>query len=104
MSLGPFTFTLQSVFISVVSTAIVFPVNFVVIFIFRRTRPKDNRLHQSNQTQSSKYGWRSITGMRSHSCIINYIVCMVSKTSLRSMLKCRFLTVGEKEDVKKPEI
>ena len=63
MKIGPVEFTLQSVFVSVVSTAIVFPISFIVVTIFRKTRPKPNKLQQSNQVQSSnKYGWKTLSG------------------------------------------
>lgn len=63
VKIGPVEFTLQSVFVSVVSTAIVFPISFIVVTIFRKTRPKPNKLQQSNQVQSSnKYGWKTLSG------------------------------------------
>lgn len=61
ITVGPFTFTLQQLFVSVVSTAIVFPPNLLLVTIFRKVRPKKNSVLQSNQKISSKSKkWRNI--------------------------------------------
>ncbi|XP_019631004.1 PREDICTED: polycystic kidney disease protein 1-like 2 [Branchiostoma belcheri] len=38
--LGPLVFTLSQLWISFVSTLIVFPVNFIIVYVFRKSRPK----------------------------------------------------------------
>ncbi|XP_025099956.1 uncharacterized protein LOC112567446 isoform X4 [Pomacea canaliculata] len=42
-SVGPFTLTPEQVFIGVVSNLIVFPVNFLVVYLFRKARPRRKR-------------------------------------------------------------
>ena len=61
ISFGPFEFTLHQLFISVVTTCIVFPPSLLIITIFRRVKPKSNGVMQSNQRfsqKSSKFKWR----------------------------------------------
>ena len=63
LSLGPFQFTLHQVFISVVSTAIVFPPSLAIVTIFRKSRGKRNSVMQSNQSlskRSRKFRWRKL--------------------------------------------
>lgn len=60
LNLGPFSFTLHQLFISVVTTAIVFPPNLIIVTIFRKARPKKNAVMQMNQSKSNKFKWRTI--------------------------------------------
>ena len=63
LKLGPFSFTLHQLFISVVTTLIVFPPSLAIVTIFRKARPKKNTIQQQNQVQSQKTRkahWRSV--------------------------------------------
>ncbi|XP_055955042.1 uncharacterized protein LOC126809611 [Patella vulgata] len=61
LTLGPFQFTLQQVYISVVSTLIVFPVSFILVTFFRRCRPKKNTIMQNHQqVKRNKFKWKNI--------------------------------------------
>eukprot|EP00058_Branchiostoma_floridae_P003691 XP_002589179.1 hypothetical protein BRAFLDRAFT_84927 [Branchiostoma floridae] len=46
--LGPFVFTPSQLWISVVSTLIVFPVNFVIVYVFTKSRPNPWKTKQSS--------------------------------------------------------
>lgn len=46
LSIGPFSFTLHQLFISVVSTLIVFPPSLAIVSIFKKARPKKNSIMQ----------------------------------------------------------
>ncbi|XP_078594329.1 polycystin-1-like protein 2 [Branchiostoma floridae x Branchiostoma japonicum] len=46
--LGPFVFTPSQLWISVVSTLIVFPVNFVIVYVFTKSRPNPGKTKQSS--------------------------------------------------------
>ncbi|XP_035669852.1 polycystic kidney disease protein 1-like 2 [Branchiostoma floridae] len=48
--LGPLVFTLSQLWISFVSTLIVFPVNFIIVYVFRKSRPKP-RTKPSSRTE-----------------------------------------------------
>ncbi|KAI8514732.1 Vacuolar protein sorting-associated protein 54, partial [Branchiostoma belcheri] len=50
--LGPLVFTLSQVWISFVSTIIVFPVNFVIVYVFTKSRP---RRRKTTPESASKY-------------------------------------------------
>ncbi|PAA59473.1 hypothetical protein BOX15_Mlig010540g1 [Macrostomum lignano] len=65
ITIGPITFTLDQLFISVVSTLIVFPPSIIIITFFKKCKAKaaGNKVLQANQdlsTKSSKYTWRSV--------------------------------------------
>ena len=66
LRLGPFEFTLGQLFISVVSTVIVFPPSLIIVTIFRKARGKKNKVEHVHQTQqlakrSRKFRWRKFT-------------------------------------------
>lgn len=64
LKLGPIQFTLHQVFISVVTTCIVFPPSLAIVTIFRKARPKKNTIQQENQKMSQKtkkFQWKSVT-------------------------------------------
>ena len=63
LRVGPFKFTLHQLFISVVSTLIVFPVNLIIVTIFKKARPKHNTIGQMNQQnakRSNRFKWRTL--------------------------------------------
>ncbi|KAK7506559.1 hypothetical protein BaRGS_00002034, partial [Batillaria attramentaria] len=64
IKLGPIQFTLGQVFISFASTMIVFPVNFLLVLLFRRCRQKKNAVLQTNQQlpkRNQKYRWKNVS-------------------------------------------
>ncbi|WAQ97255.1 PK1L2-like protein [Mya arenaria] len=60
MSIGPITFTLSQIFISLASTIIVFPPSFLLITLFRRTKQKKNTVMQANQTKPKRGKWKNL--------------------------------------------
>lgn len=61
LTIGPISFTLQQLYVSVVTTAIVFPPSLLIVTIFRKAKPKKNTVGQMNmQMKSNKYKWRSL--------------------------------------------
>ena len=62
VKIGPFSFTLHQLFISVVTTAIVFPPNLFIVTVFRKAKRKVNTVMQINQQipkKSQKFRWRT---------------------------------------------
>jgi len=65
LKIGPFSFTLQTVFVAVVTTLIVFPPSILIVSIFRKARPKKNKVTHTNvvpSRKSNKYKWKSLEG------------------------------------------
>ncbi|XP_046581985.1 LOW QUALITY PROTEIN: uncharacterized protein LOC124289408 [Haliotis rubra] len=63
IQIGPISITLQSIFVSIISTFIVFPASFIMVTFFRRCRPKKNAIMQKNQQdpkRGQKYRWKNI--------------------------------------------
>ena len=63
VSIGPFSFTLHQLFISIVTTLIVFPPSLAIVTIFRKAKPKKTSIMQMNQTlsqKSKKFRWRTL--------------------------------------------
>lgn len=60
VTLGPISFSLQEVFVSVMATLIVFPVNLLMVSIFRKCKAKKNKVSQQHQqiNKSKKHRWR----------------------------------------------
>ena len=42
-TIGPFALTMEQLYVGVVSNLIVFPVNFLVVWVFRKARPRKKR-------------------------------------------------------------
>ena len=62
LNIGPFSFTLHQLFISVVTTLIVFPPNLFIVTVFRKARAKKTSIMQMNQNipkKSRKFRWRT---------------------------------------------
>ncbi|KAK7111719.1 hypothetical protein V1264_011307 [Littorina saxatilis] len=63
ITLGPLHFTLGQVFISFISTVIVFPPSFLLVLFYRRCRQKKNAVLQTNQQnpkRNQKYRWKNV--------------------------------------------
>ncbi|XP_064637018.1 polycystin-1-like protein 2 [Lineus longissimus] len=63
VTLGPFSFSMAQLYISTVSTLIVFPVNLLMVVIFRKCKQKKNNVSQKNQsftTKSKRQQWKAI--------------------------------------------
>ncbi|KAL4239723.1 hypothetical protein ACF0H5_000526 [Mactra antiquata] len=60
LKVGPISFTLQQIFISLASTLIVFPPSFLLITLFRRTKKKKNTIMQSNLRQPKRGKWKNL--------------------------------------------
>ncbi|XP_013393280.1 uncharacterized protein LOC106161002 [Lingula anatina] len=61
IKLGPLSFTLSQLYVSLISTLIVFPVNLILVTVFRKARPKKNTISQMNAAiKSKKFRWRSM--------------------------------------------
>ena len=51
LNIGPLSFTMQQLFISIVSTCIVFPPSLFVVTIFKKVKPKKNAVQHMNQVK-----------------------------------------------------
>ncbi|XP_053382148.1 uncharacterized protein LOC123562231 [Mercenaria mercenaria] len=60
LKIGPISFTLQQVFISLASTIIVFPPSFLLITFFRRTKQKKNTIMQQHQRKPKRGKWKNL--------------------------------------------
>jgi hypothetical protein len=61
VTLGPFSFSLSQLYISTVSTLIVFPINLLMVAIFRKVKAKKNTVTQKNQSFTTKrQQWKAI--------------------------------------------
>ncbi|KAK3091662.1 hypothetical protein FSP39_021645 [Pinctada imbricata] len=52
--LGPFEFTLHGLYISFVSGLVILPVNILIDFVFRKTKPKENRITNAFSSKNVK--------------------------------------------------
>ena len=43
LEFGPFALTPEQIYVGVISNLVVFPINFLLVFLFRRTRPRKMR-------------------------------------------------------------
>ncbi|KAL3878017.1 hypothetical protein ACJMK2_035653 [Sinanodonta woodiana] len=57
---GPFSFTVQQLYISFISTIIVFPPSFVLITLFRKSRRRENAVFQRHQRMPKRGKWKNI--------------------------------------------
>ncbi|XP_052262941.1 uncharacterized protein LOC127866462 [Dreissena polymorpha] len=60
ITIGPISVTLQQIFISLMSTIIVFPPSFLLITLFRRTKQKTNTVMQANQSKPKRGRWKNL--------------------------------------------
>ncbi|CAH1794576.1 unnamed protein product [Owenia fusiformis] len=61
LKLGPFSFTLSQLWVSLVSTFIVFPPNLILMTFFRKCKPRNNNIMQSNQRKTKMFKWKTLS-------------------------------------------
>jgi polycystin 1L2 len=101
LQVGPFAFTLHQLFISIVTTAIVFPPSMFIVTVFRKARPKNNGIMQMNQQlsqKSKKFRWRKVNGGSSLWNNVEQTKMQKFKDSMRNILtfhqKSKYETEG----------